>query len=150
LQKSHEPVVEALGAIDVQFEVFRLGDAGIGIHHLGFPFLDGGLHAVGLHFEGLPGGGELFRFCCGIVRAAFGPFDLRIELDDFGMFGPQVFAEFLALDLQQFNLLEGRLALDRGRRRAEFCRARESSRDPAKFVVPAPFMSCSSAVASIS
>ena len=59
-RSSHEPVVQALGAIDIQFEVFRLGDAGIGINHLGFPFLDGGLHAVGSHFEGLPGRGELF------------------------------------------------------------------------------------------
>jgi hypothetical protein len=42
------------------------------------------------------------------------PHDVRVQLDNFGMFGPQVFAEFFALNLQQFNLLEGRLTLSGG------------------------------------
>ena len=58
---------------------------------------------------GLSGSGQLVTVLALVYFLQLpGAFDIRVQFDDFGMFGPEILAEFFALHLQQLNLIEGR------------------------------------------
>ena len=118
LHQGDQPVIDRLGAADVDFEAVGLRHAGIGLHDLAFPVADGNKDVGHLGVNRLPGRGGLFAILMAHHFDDFCiPFDLLVEPDDFGMFGPQILAEFLALAFQQFNFLEGRQMVRRASHR---------------------------------
>ena len=112
---THKPVVHGLFALDVEFEALGIGEAAVGLQDFAFPFLDGGLNVVDLELDGLPGVLQLVAVLAAEdLQQLLAAFDIGIQFGDFGVFRPEIAAEFRALDLKELDLFEGGLAF-RGR-----------------------------------
>ncbi len=115
LDEKREAFVHALRALDVHLEALGFGNAAVGLDDLAFPFPDGVADVFHLELNGGLRRGQLLAGLAPVnFRQLLAALDVRVELDDLGMFGTQVFAEALALELEQLDFLEGGLVLGRG------------------------------------